>query len=167
MSKCEHGLTSRECFVCASPKRGAYPPASPPTDALPTRDQIRELVKESGLDWHRGFVPLFDGDDTNRYEVLVRAAFAAQAEAHASAIANVTAAYRSASALATDEMKRNDALRAERDAQQALIRRCLESMRHAVQWEETGQGRPPSQTCLFEIQDAQKALDAARTGGKA
>lgn len=31
MSKCEHGLTSRECFVCASPKHGAAPaqPAEP------------------------------------------------------------------------------------------------------------------------------------------
>ena len=37
-----------------------------------TRDQIRDMVKECGIDWHRGFVPLFDGDDTNRYEVLVR-----------------------------------------------------------------------------------------------
>lgn len=37
-----------------------------------TREQIRDTVKECGLDWHRGFVPLFDGDDTNRYEVLVR-----------------------------------------------------------------------------------------------
>lgn len=39
-----------------------------------TRDQIRDMVKECGLDWHRGFVPLFAGDDTNRYEVLVREA---------------------------------------------------------------------------------------------
>ena len=37
-----------------------------------TRDQIRDMVKECGIDWHRGFVPLFDGDDTNRYEILVR-----------------------------------------------------------------------------------------------
>jgi len=42
-----------------------------------TREQIRDLVKECGIDWHRGFMPLFDGDDTNRYEVLVRAALAA------------------------------------------------------------------------------------------
>ena len=40
----------------------------------PTRDEVRDLVKECGLDWQRGFAPLFDGDDTNRYEVLVRAA---------------------------------------------------------------------------------------------
>ena len=25
--KCEHGLATAECFVCASPKRGAHPPA--------------------------------------------------------------------------------------------------------------------------------------------
>lgn len=40
----------------------------------PTRDEVRDLVKECGLDWQRGFTPLFDGDDMNRYEVLVRAA---------------------------------------------------------------------------------------------
>ena len=36
-------------------------------------ETVRVLVKECGLDWHRGFVPLFDGDETNRYEVLIRA----------------------------------------------------------------------------------------------
>ena len=25
MPKCEHGLTSKECYVCASPKHGAKP----------------------------------------------------------------------------------------------------------------------------------------------
>jgi hypothetical protein len=39
-----------------------------------TEDQVRELVKECGLDWHRGYMPLFDGDPTNRYAVLVEAA---------------------------------------------------------------------------------------------
>lgn len=37
-------------------------------------DQVRELVKECGLDWHRGYMPLFEGDPTNRYAVLVAAA---------------------------------------------------------------------------------------------
>ena len=37
-----------------------------------TDDQIRELVEECGLDWHRGFHPLYPGDTTNRYAVLVR-----------------------------------------------------------------------------------------------
>jgi hypothetical protein len=36
-------------------------------------EQIRDLVKECGLDWHRGFYPLFDGDETNRFAVLVQA----------------------------------------------------------------------------------------------
>ncbi len=53
------------------------PPAQPPQAGELTDEQIRELVKESGLDWHRGFAPLFDGDETNRYAVLVRAAIAA------------------------------------------------------------------------------------------
>jgi hypothetical protein len=43
-----------------------------------SREWIRDLVKDCGLDWHRGFVSLFSGDDTNRYEVLVRSALAEQ-----------------------------------------------------------------------------------------
>ena len=38
-----------------------------------TLEQQRELVKECGLDWHRGYIPLFDGDPTNRYAVLIEA----------------------------------------------------------------------------------------------
>jgi hypothetical protein len=39
-----------------------------------TEDQVREMVKGCGLDWQRGYMPLFDGDPTNRYAVLVNAA---------------------------------------------------------------------------------------------
>ena len=35
--------------------------------------ELRDLVKESGLDWHRGYMPLFAGDETNRLALLVRA----------------------------------------------------------------------------------------------
>jgi len=45
-----------------------------------TKDQMRELVKECGLDWHKGFMPLFDGDDTNRYAVLIEAAMSHERE---------------------------------------------------------------------------------------
>ena len=38
-----------------------------------TLDSVIELVKECGLDWHRGFVPLFADDPTNRFAVLVEA----------------------------------------------------------------------------------------------
>lgn len=38
-----------------------------------TLGEMRVLVKECGLDWHRGFVPLCDGDPTNRYAVLIDA----------------------------------------------------------------------------------------------
>jgi hypothetical protein len=38
-----------------------------------TDEQMRDLVKECGLDWHRGYMPLFDGDPTNRYAVLIEA----------------------------------------------------------------------------------------------
>lgn len=37
-----------------------------------TDDELHDLVKGCGLDWHRGYVPLFEGDDTNRFAVLVR-----------------------------------------------------------------------------------------------
>lgn len=38
-----------------------------------TDEQMRDLVKECGLDWHRGYMPIFDGDPTNRYSVLIEA----------------------------------------------------------------------------------------------
>jgi hypothetical protein len=38
-----------------------------------TDEQMRDLVKECGLDWQRGYMPLFDGDPTNRYAVLIEA----------------------------------------------------------------------------------------------
>jgi len=43
-------------------------------------EQMRDLVKECGLDWHRGYMPLFDGDPTNRYAVLIEAARSAERE---------------------------------------------------------------------------------------
>ena len=38
-----------------------------------TLDSVVDLVGECGLDWHKGFEPLFDGDPTNRFSVLVEA----------------------------------------------------------------------------------------------
>jgi hypothetical protein len=46
-----------------------------------TPEQMRELVKECGLDWPRGFMPLFCNDPTNRFAVLIEAAMAAEREA--------------------------------------------------------------------------------------
>lgn len=42
--------------------------------------EIRNLVQDCGLDWHKGFMPLFDGDTTNRFAVLVEAVAAAERE---------------------------------------------------------------------------------------
>ena len=53
----------------------AYISAEPAQEM--TDEQKRDLVKECGLDWHRGFVPLFEGDETNRYAVLIDAAIRA------------------------------------------------------------------------------------------
>lgn len=41
-----------------------------------------------------------------------------------------------------------------------LLARCLTSMRHAVTFGNTGQGRPPSQTCMFEIEELAALLSA-------
>ena len=42
--KCEHGLTTAECFTCASPKHGARPEPAQPD---PTTDsQIDDLAHE-------------------------------------------------------------------------------------------------------------------------
>lgn len=43
-----------------------------------TEEQMRNLVKECGLDWQRGYMPLFAGDTTNRYAVLIEAVEAAE-----------------------------------------------------------------------------------------
>ena len=53
-------------------KSAAHPPRAPLTE-----ERVRGLVKECGLDWHRGYMPLFDGDPTNRFAVLVEAVEAA------------------------------------------------------------------------------------------
>jgi hypothetical protein len=34
-------------------------------------EEKRDLVKSCGLDWHRGYMPLYDNDETNRYAVLI------------------------------------------------------------------------------------------------
>jgi hypothetical protein len=39
-----------------------------------------------------------------------------------------------------------------------LAQRCLSSMKQAVTFGETGKGRPPSQTCLFEIEELEAIL---------
>jgi len=57
-----------KAMLAAAPVQ-AQEQRKPLTDA-----EIRDLVKECGLDWHRGFYPLFDGDETNRFAVLVQAA---------------------------------------------------------------------------------------------
>ncbi len=51
--------------------------AASPARAPLTEEQRRDLVKECGLDWQRGYMPLFEGDPTNRYAVLVEAVEAA------------------------------------------------------------------------------------------
>jgi hypothetical protein len=56
--------------------RRSIRPTAPAQQPL-TDEQIRDLVKECGLNWHRGFYPLFDGDETNRFAVLVQATEAA------------------------------------------------------------------------------------------
>lgn len=35
---------------------------------------MRDLVRECGLDWQKGYMPLFEDDPTNRYAVLIEAA---------------------------------------------------------------------------------------------
>ena len=40
----------------------------------------------------------------------------------------------------------------------ALLSRALHSMEEVVHWAESGEGRPPQQTCLLEILDIRAAL---------
>ena len=54
---------------CADQMKAHSAPAQQPlSDA-----EQRELVKECGLDWEKGSIPLFAGDTTNRYAVLIEA----------------------------------------------------------------------------------------------
>lgn len=71
-----------------------------------TNEQMRDLVKECGLDWHRGFMPLFEGDETNRYAVLIAEAMRIESEACLH-IAETTAAGRDAEAIADAIRARN------------------------------------------------------------
>lgn len=52
-----------------------------------TDEQMQGLVKESGLDWHRGY--MLDDDPKNRYAVLIEATAALERERCASACAQV------------------------------------------------------------------------------
>ena len=58
-----------------------------------TNEQMRDLVKECGLNWHRGFMPLFEGDDTNRYAVLIAEAMRIEREACAEVDESMVNAY--------------------------------------------------------------------------
>jgi hypothetical protein len=68
------GVEAVTCYL--RPTTGWVPlytrPAVPLTD-----EQKHSMVKECGLDWQRGYMPLFDGDPTNRYAVLIEAVEAA------------------------------------------------------------------------------------------
>lgn len=41
-----------------------------------------------------------------------------------------------------------------------LLQRCLSAMKQAVTFGETGRGRPPAQTCMFEIEELESLLAA-------
>jgi len=48
-----------------------------------------------------------------------------------------------------------------------LLQRCLAAMKHAVTFGETGRGRPPAQTCMFEIKEVEAILAATPTAATA
>jgi len=65
-------------YVCTEKPFGDWVEITHPQQPAPLTDEaVRELVGECGLDWHRGYMPLFADDPTNRYEVLCRAIEAA------------------------------------------------------------------------------------------
>ena len=49
MGKCEHGLTSKECYVCASPKHGEQPEPCREWRGL-ADEEIYGLFRRSGLE---------------------------------------------------------------------------------------------------------------------
>lgn len=68
-------LAVRGVYALRDGKTGVYVTMPDADDARAplTDEQMRDLVKECGLDWQRGYMPLFDGDPTNRYAVLIEA----------------------------------------------------------------------------------------------
>jgi len=70
-------------------------------------------------------------------------------------------------ALEIEHLKEQSATPADRAAPSArtpdldLLKRCLSAMKHAVAYGETGRGRPPQQTCMFEIEELEAILAAA------
>jgi hypothetical protein len=62
------------CFSDLAYMLPATAPEQPAPERKPmTDEEVIDLVRECGLDWHKGFMPLFDDDPTNRFAVLVRA----------------------------------------------------------------------------------------------
>ena len=58
--KCEHGLTTRECFVCMSPKFGA--PAEPANMSGKPRDYVIETLRSFRARGHHHDTPRGRGD---------------------------------------------------------------------------------------------------------
>jgi hypothetical protein len=82
-----------------------------------TEQELRDLVKDCGLDWQRGYMPLFDGDPTNRYAVLIEAARAPLLAELAEVLTRAGNAARKAHAIEAEL----EALRAELDAAVAAL----------------------------------------------
>ena len=59
--------------TCVAIRAALAAPATAPERKPMTDEAVIDLVEECGLDWHKGFMPLFDDDPTNRFAVLVRA----------------------------------------------------------------------------------------------
>lgn len=71
-----------------------------------------------------------------------------EAEAKARTAREVAKAVEALRAKPEGEAPQADTLAVPRE----LLARCITSMRHAVTFGDTGKGRPPSQTCMFEIE---------------
>ena len=66
------GLNPQDFYLPSTAPATA--PARPAPERKPmTDEEVIDLVRECGLDWHKGFMPLFDDDPTNRFAVLVSA----------------------------------------------------------------------------------------------
>lgn len=76
--KCEHGLTTAECLVCASPKHGAPPAACVPDEWLV---KVRRLVQ--GFEHVSGLARLWEPDYSSGSE---RALWARATEACADVV---------------------------------------------------------------------------------
>jgi hypothetical protein len=158
-------LNTMEASLVNSTLRAASPAAAP--DAAPVCPCTNVQIENSddGAAGCIGQCPASEAaqaDDGDVTEEMIQAGIAAltlTAQSAPNAELAVTTIYRAMSAAApVAAVAPSDATGKAVTLPLELAQRCLSSMKQAVTFGETSKGRPPSQTCLFEIEELEAIL---------